>query len=555
MAPSATIIIPTRDRPDYLDVALTSIAGQARRDGAEMVVVDDGHDNTTEQVGLRHGARYVALGSPRGLNAARNAGIDAAQSELLIFVDDDVEVDPGWLSAYLDAAKRLPHVGVFTGPIHARLEGRAAQRQTCGREGAPITNQDHGDGDRDVVSGWGANLAIRAETFRTFGRFDEQLPVGTGDELEWEQHYLDAGGRIRYAAAAALYHRRAPADATLWALARAAARRGVTARRFDERTSAAPALRSELRTLAGCIWHTFGRRCANGPVLAAHSAGRLVAALRPQGPPTPAHKGEDFLSGESGTVGGRRDAIRALADAGLDVLALPTRVALARAARRQPPRREVLVISAARPERTETYEAAIAELRRTRHALTIAVRDAGSLGRFENFNLLLATQSLERFDWLLLLDDDVTLPRGFLDGFIHQAERHQLRLAQPAHRLRSHAAWRVTRRRARSVVRETAFVEIGPVTALHRDTLAVLLPFPPLRMGWGLDAHWSALARAHGWRMGVIDALPVAHLVAPTAAAYAREDAVAEARSFLSDHAYLPASELQRTLVVHRRCA
>ena len=223
--------------------------------------------------------------------------------------------------------------------------------------------------------------------------------------------------------------------------------------------------------------------------------------------------------------------------------------------RRQPPRREVLVISAARPERTETYEAAIAELRRTRHALTIAVRDAGSLGRFENFNLLLATQSLERFDWLLLLDDDVTLPRGFLDGFIHQAERHQLRLAQPAHRLRSHAAWRVTRRRARSVVRETAFVEIGPVTALHRDTLAVLLPFPPLRMGWGLDAHWSALARAHGWRMGVIDALPVAHLVAPTAAAYAREDAVAEARSFLSDHAYLPASELQRTLVVHRRCA
>lgn len=555
MAPSATIIIPTRDRPDYLDVALTSIAGQAHGDGAEIVVVDDGRDNTTEKVAFRHGARYVALGSPRGLNAARNAGIGTAQSELLIFVDDDVEVAPGWLNAYLDAAKSLPQVGVFTGPIHARLEGRAARRHSCGREGAPITNQDHGDADRDVVNGWGANLAIRAETFSAVGRFDEQVPVGTGDELEWEQRYLDAGGRIRYVAAATLDHRRAPADATLWALARAAARRGMTARRYDERTSAAPALRSELRTFAGCIWHTFRRRCANGPVLAAHSAGRLVAALRPQDPPPATNGGEDFLSGESGTVGGRRDAIRALADAGLDVLALPTRIALARAARRQPPRREVLVVSAARPERTDTYEAAIAELRRTRHSLTVAVRDAGLLGRFENFNLLLATQSLERFDWLLLLDDDVTLPRGFLDGLIHQAERHELRLVQPAHRLRSHAAWRVTRRRARSAVRETAFVEIGPVTALHRDTFAVLLPFPPLRMGWGLDAHWSALAREHGWRMGIVDALPVAHLVAPTAAAYAREDAVAEARSFLSEHAYLPASELQRTLVVHRRCA
>ena len=66
------------------------------------------------------------------------------------------------------------------------------------------------------------------------------------------------------------------------------------------------------------------------------------------------------------------------------------------------------------------------------------------------------------------------------------------KLAQPAHRLSSHAAWPVTRRRPASVARETAFVEIGPVTAFHRDTFAALLPFPDLKMGWGLDAYWSA---------------------------------------------------------------
>jgi hypothetical protein len=104
-------------------------------------------------------------------------------------------------------------------------------------------------------------------------------------------------------------------------------------------------------------------------------------------------------------------------------------------------------------------------------------------------------------------------------------------------------------------VRETAFVEIGPVTALHRETFAALLPFPPLRMGWGLDAHWSALAREHGWRIGVVDVLPIAHRAAPAAASYSRAEAVAEARSFLAEHPYLPASELQRTLAVHRRCA
>ncbi len=167
----------------------------------------------------------------------------------------------------------------------------------------------------------------------------------------------------------------------------------------------------------------------------------------------------------------------------------------------------------------------------------------------------MAEHKLEEFDWLLVLDDDVVLPRGFVDGLINLAERYELRLAQPAHRLRSHAAWRVTRRRAGSVVRETAFVEIGPVTALHRDAFSELLPFPALRMGWGLDAHWSALARTHGWRLGVLDVLPIAHRAAPAASVYSREEAVAEARAFLAEHPYLPASELQRTLVVHRRCA
>ena len=97
-------------------------------------------------------------------------------------------------------------------------------------------------------------------------------------------------------------------------------------------------------------------------------------------------------------------------------------------------------------------------------------------------------------DWLLVIDDDVALPRGFLDAFVFLAERFQLRLAQPAHRAHSHAAWQITRRRPQAVVRETRFVEIGPVVAFHHVTFEALLPFPPLRFGWGLDQHWSALA-------------------------------------------------------------
>jgi hypothetical protein len=126
-------------------------------------------------------------------------------------------------------------------------------------------------------------------------------------------------------------------------------------------------------------------------------------------------------------------------------------------------------------------------------------------------------------------------------------------MAQPAHRWRSHAAWNVTRRRPFSVVRETAFVEIGPLCALRSQTFETLLPFPELRMGWGLDAHWAALAREQGWRCGVIDAVAIRHRAAPAADGYSREAAMAEARGFLAEHEYLSAQDSQRTLTTHSR--
>ena len=114
--------------------------------------------------------------------------------------------------------------------------------------------------------------------FELVGAFDESLS-GRGDEEEWQQRYADRGGRIRYLAGAGLDHRRTADDATLSSLSRAAYAVGRTARRNDRRKGAAPSIAAELRTLAGCGWHTVRRRCAIGIVLAAHTAGRLREAL------------------------------------------------------------------------------------------------------------------------------------------------------------------------------------------------------------------------------------------------------------------------------------
>jgi hypothetical protein len=264
---------------------------------------------------------------------------------------------------------------------------------------------------------------------------------------------------------------------------------------------------------------------------------------------------DDFLSGESGTVGGFGALRRAATDAALDALLLASgrNLRLDRASRSNPPKRRVLVLGVERAEHRDLALRIRTELTRSRHDVELRTSDPAGRGKFQNLNLLLEQHPPHDRDWLLIVDDDIELPTGFLDRFIFLAERYSLDLAQPSHRLASHAAWRVTRRRLGSVVRETRFVEIGPLTAFSRSTFSTLLPFPDLRMGWGLDLHWAALARERSFRCGVVDATPIAHRVAPAASAYSRDQALAEARSFLAHRPYLRAAEAQETLATHRR--
>lgn len=262
----------------------------------------------------------------------------------------------------------------------------------------------------------------------------------------------------------------------------------------------------------------------------------------------------DFASGSSGQVIGVRLTARALAlDALCDLVSLVT-LEQPRLRRRAAswPRRRVLVLGVERTAQPNVLAEARAELRRSRHELTLARIDAGDRGKFENLNALLSDHPAQGHDWVLVMDDDVELPAGFLDQFIFLAERFGLRLAQPAHRRRSHAAWEVTRRRPGSLVRETRFVEIGPLCAFHSTTFQQLLPFPPLRIGWGLDAHWSALAKERGWKLGVVDATPVRHGMRQIASSYTHDAAFAEGTEFLAGRPYTRAEEAQRTIATHR---
>ena len=248
--PTATVVVPTRRRPQYLQVTLASVKQQVSEAGAGLLVVADGPDPATAEVARRFDAQLIELPEPRGANAARNAAIAAISTDVVVFIDDDVKAPPGWLAAILAGVRSAPDHDVFGGPIRARLEGGGPR--ACGREPAPITTLDLGPHDRDVRFVWSANMAVRTRAFERVGRFDETIFV-RGDEEDWQRRYAAQGGRIRYLAAAGLVHRRTTADSTITKLTRSAFGHGRAARRYDTLKGTAPTMRQEVARPGG-LW-------------------------------------------------------------------------------------------------------------------------------------------------------------------------------------------------------------------------------------------------------------------------------------------------------------
>lgn len=106
--PDVSVLIPTRDRPAFLQRALASCVQQveaARPPRLEVVIADDGSEPAARAPDLGAVAvRMVRFAPSRGRNAARNAAMDAAAGRYLQFLDDDDVLEPGALAEEVAAA-------------------------------------------------------------------------------------------------------------------------------------------------------------------------------------------------------------------------------------------------------------------------------------------------------------------------------------------------------------------------------------------------------------------------------------------------------------------
>src|SRR6266481_5515722 len=138
--PLVSVIIPTFDRPKFLEAALRSVLRQTVTD-FEVLVIDDGSATDVLPLldALHDGRiRYFRHESNRGEAAARNTGIINARGAYLAFLDDDDEWLPEKLRLQLELFSRRPDtVGCVYGgheALRAR-DGRVVSRQIPTKRG------------------------------------------------------------------------------------------------------------------------------------------------------------------------------------------------------------------------------------------------------------------------------------------------------------------------------------------------------------------------------------------------------------------------------------
>ena len=175
-APTASVVIPTYDRPAYLRRAASSVNAQTY-DDVELVVVDD--CSPTPAAGTLDGTDTGSLAvtchrheSNRGANAARNTGIDAAEGDLVAFLDDDDRWRPTKIERQVERFGDSEDLGlVYAGQEYVNGEGRTTELKTPGTAGDAVEAILRG-----ASVGPFSTLMVRAAAIDAVGRPDERLP-------------------------------------------------------------------------------------------------------------------------------------------------------------------------------------------------------------------------------------------------------------------------------------------------------------------------------------------------------------------------------------------
>ncbi|MFC1695077.1 glycosyltransferase [Pseudomonadota bacterium] len=221
-----SLIIPTRNRADFLEKAIRSLRSQTlSKNRFELIVVDNGstdHTSDLAQTLAREwpNLRYFLEPEP-GLHVGRHRGLAESTNELLVFADDDIQATPTWLEAikeqFLDpdcamvGGNNLPD---FQGPVPDWLESLWQRPMFGGQAITQLSVLSLPAGVREInpYFVFGCNFSVRKSVVLEAGGFhpdgvpNELIRFRGDGESHISKHVADSGMKCIFDSRASVYH-------------------------------------------------------------------------------------------------------------------------------------------------------------------------------------------------------------------------------------------------------------------------------------------------------------------------------------------------------------
>jgi GT2 family glycosyltransferase len=247
-----SVIIPNWNGARFLPTCLNALARQTYPQIEIMVVDNASHDGSQELIRTQYPTvNLIELPENRGFTGACNAGILAAKGVVVALLNNDTEVDSGWVAAVVAAFQRHPEIGIVASKMllfdkrdhlhtagdYFTLDGRAGNRGVWQRDEGQFDHEEY------VFSACGGSSAYRKTMLDQVGILDDDFFFSLEDmDLAWRAQL--AGWRCLYMPTAIVYHHLSATGG------------GVTASYYDGRNL----IFILVKNYPGALWRKYGRQ-------------------------------------------------------------------------------------------------------------------------------------------------------------------------------------------------------------------------------------------------------------------------------------------------------
>jgi GT2 family glycosyltransferase/2-polyprenyl-3-methyl-5-hydroxy-6-metoxy-1,4-benzoquinol methylase/glycosyltransferase involved in cell wall biosynthesis len=213
-APEVSIVIPLYAQADLTRAALQTIRDCTDHVQYEVILVDDQADPATKALLKQvHGAQVLVNEDNIGYLRSVQRGAGAARGRWLVLCNNDIEVEPGWLSALLDCGDSEPDIAIVA-PKYLSPDGSLSEAggviwqdgTGCNYGRGEDPSSCHFEYRREIDYGSAAALLVRADFWNEVGGFDERFEPMYYEDTDLCFEARARGLRVMYEPRARVVH-------------------------------------------------------------------------------------------------------------------------------------------------------------------------------------------------------------------------------------------------------------------------------------------------------------------------------------------------------------